>query len=58
MVVKTMWNRRFRLFIGTKGYNVLRGLHLRSSRLGPAGTFSTVPDAGLYVGHYEVAFFA
>jgi hypothetical protein len=43
MVVKTMWNRRFRLFIGTKGGNVLRGLHLRFSRLGPAGTFSTVP---------------
>ena len=41
--MKTVWNGRFRLFIGTKGGNVLRGLHLRSSSLGPAGTFSTVP---------------
>jgi len=32
MVMKTMWNRRFRLFIGTIGGNVLRGLDLRSSR--------------------------
>jgi hypothetical protein len=41
--MKTMWNRRFRLFIGTNGGNILHGLHLRFSRLGPAGMFSTVP---------------
>ena len=34
---------RFRLFIGTNGGNILHGLHLRFSRLGPAGMFSTVP---------------
>ena len=38
-----MWNRRFRLFIGSNGGNILHGLHLRFSRLGPAGMFSTVP---------------
>ena len=65
-VMKTMWNRRFRLFIGTKSGNILRGLHLRSSRPGSADTFSTVPHRadrksglpGLNVRHYEVAFFA
>jgi hypothetical protein len=41
--MKTMWNRRFRLFIGTKGGNILHGLHLRFSRPGPADMFSTVP---------------
>ena len=38
-----MWNRRLRLFIGSNGGNILHGLHLRFSRLGPAGMFSTVP---------------
>jgi hypothetical protein len=28
-----LWDRRFRLSVGTKGGNLLRGLHLRSSRI-------------------------
>ena len=36
---ETMWDRRCRLSIGTKGGNVLLGLDLRSLRLGPAATF-------------------
>ena len=37
--MKTMWDRRCRLSIGTKGGNVLLGLDFRSLRLGPAATF-------------------
>jgi len=40
-----MWNRRFYLFIGTKGGNVLRGVYLRSSRRSPAALFTPrLPD--------------
>jgi hypothetical protein len=37
--MKTMWDRRCRLSIRTKGGKVLLGLDLRSLRLGPAPTF-------------------
>jgi hypothetical protein len=37
--MKTMWDRRCRLSIGTKGGKVLLGLDLRPLRLGPAATF-------------------
>jgi hypothetical protein len=37
--MKTMWDGRCRLSVGTKGGKVLLGLDLRSLRLGPAATF-------------------
>ena len=45
--MKTMWDRRCRLSIGTKGGNVLLGLDLRSLRLGPSATFFKGARPGL-----------